>query len=214
MENNLDFKCPVCGDFYFEAEDDHKQCPICGWINDSFETNNPDCKVKVNELCLNDYKKVFVRLTTANPDYTYKEFMAKSMRHACPVCKKYKFVGIGTYDICPLCGWHDDTVQEENPTYTGGVNELCLNDYKKEYELKIYDDPKYAYIYHNQELTKHKCPICGKGKFKGKSSYEECKVCGWVSDPLQEVMVDLNNRRNKKSFNEFKADYLATLKKK
>lgn len=32
----------------------------------------------------------------------------------------------GTYDICPLCGWEDDPVQHDDPTYRGGANHESL----------------------------------------------------------------------------------------
>lgn len=54
----------------------------------------------------------------------------------CPVCGKYKFREEGDYDICPVCDWENDGLQLANPDEDGGANELSLNEYKKEYELK------------------------------------------------------------------------------
>ena len=48
---------------------------------------------------------------------------------------KCKVCGMGdikhSYDICPYCGWEDDDIQNEEPDYMGGANEMSLNQYKK-----------------------------------------------------------------------------------
>ena len=60
--------------------------------------------------------------------------MAKELYY-CPVCGKYLFEdGPGSYEICPICDWEDDLVQEENPDYRGGANHESLNEYKKKWE--------------------------------------------------------------------------------
>ncbi len=40
----------------------------------------------------------------------------------------------GTFDICPVCYWEDDKVQNEDPNYEGGANEVSLNQAKKNYK--------------------------------------------------------------------------------
>lgn len=45
------------------------------------------------------------------------------------------------YEICPICGWQDDHLQNDEPNYAGGANEMCLNDARKHWETehtKIY----------------------------------------------------------------------------
>ena len=54
--------------------------------------------------------------------------------HKCPVCGKYTFPHLGSYDICEECGWEDDRIQTEDPDYWGGANELSLNQFKEKYE--------------------------------------------------------------------------------
>jgi len=46
----------------------------------------------------------------------------------CPCCGFYTLgeKPPGTYDICRLCGWEDDRVQDENPLYRGGANDESL----------------------------------------------------------------------------------------
>ena len=52
-------------------------------------------------------------------------------QHLCPVCGKTTFPERDSFNICPVCGWEDDYLQLKYPDYWGGANEMCLNDYKK-----------------------------------------------------------------------------------
>ena len=51
---------------------------------------------------------------------------------------KCKLCGSGeiefTHDICKVCGWEDDKIQNERSDYDGGANEMSLNQYKKFWE--------------------------------------------------------------------------------
>ena len=50
--------------------------------------------------------------------------------------KKYKCICCGNYtmehedpfyyDICPVCFWENDPIQNDNPTYEGGANKISL----------------------------------------------------------------------------------------
>ena len=37
------------------------------------------------------------------------------------------------FDICSVCGWQRDCVQEDNPNYEGGANKMSLNQAKQAY---------------------------------------------------------------------------------
>lgn len=56
------------------------------------------------------------------------------MRFTCPCCgyKVFKEAS-GSYEICPICFWEDDIVQNENPFYAGGANEPSLYDAQQNY---------------------------------------------------------------------------------
>ncbi len=54
--------------------------------------------------------------------------------HSCPVCGKYKFSQYGSFEICPVCGWEDDSVQENDPDFDIGPNVISLNEYRSKYE--------------------------------------------------------------------------------
>ncbi|MBM7705776.1 hypothetical protein JOD03_000677 [Chryseomicrobium aureum] len=50
-----------------------------------------------------------------------------TLLHTCPCCG-YKTLEEppGNFEICPICYWEDDTLQREDPFYTGGANEESL----------------------------------------------------------------------------------------
>ncbi|WP_345552523.1 CPCC family cysteine-rich protein [Microbulbifer aestuariivivens] len=52
------------------------------------------------------------------------------MKYTCPCCgyKTLDEPATGTFDICDLCGWEDDTVQNQDPDYEGGANGICLRE--------------------------------------------------------------------------------------
>ena len=54
-------------------------------------------------------------------------------KHLCPVCGKYEFEEYCSYDICEVCGWEDDAVQEKYPDLKGGANRMSLNEAKIAY---------------------------------------------------------------------------------
>lgn len=54
--------------------------------------------------------------------------------HKCPICGRCEFPYSGSYDVCPVCGWEDDPVQEKEPDFPAGANEYSLNEYKAKYE--------------------------------------------------------------------------------
>ena len=51
--------------------------------------------------------------------------------HPCACCGRYEITF--DYDICPVCGWESDIVQNNEPDYAGGANDLSLNDYRKKW---------------------------------------------------------------------------------
>lgn len=46
-----------------------------------------------------------------------------------------KICGLGNIeydnDTCKICGWEADTIQEENPNYVGGANNMTYNQHVK-----------------------------------------------------------------------------------
>jgi hypothetical protein len=52
----------------------------------------------------------------------------------CPVCGQYEFARQDDYDVCEVCGWENDGLQEKQPDYEGGANEISLNEARKIWE--------------------------------------------------------------------------------
>jgi hypothetical protein len=58
-------------------------------------------------------------------DYESKRKAVEGV-YPCPCCKHLTFDSVGEYDICPICFWEDDPVQEEKPDLAGGANKVSL----------------------------------------------------------------------------------------
>ena len=58
------------------------------------------------------------------------------LRYSCACCLNYtlKEEPNGSYEICEVCYWEQDNVQERDENYTGGANKLSLKDSKKNYK--------------------------------------------------------------------------------
>ena len=51
-------QCPVCGKYRFEVE--FEECPICSWMNDVTQEENPDAKGLANIThCGGGEKRIF-----------------------------------------------------------------------------------------------------------------------------------------------------------
>ena len=57
------------------------------------------------------------------------------MKFKCPCCgyKTMEHNEAEYHDICPVCFWENDPVQNENENFAGGANEICLSDAKENY---------------------------------------------------------------------------------
>jgi cold shock CspA family protein len=51
-----------------------------------------------------------------------------SKRTLCPVCGASLDGDPRAYEICDTCGWEDDPIQFDDPSFGGGANEMNLND--------------------------------------------------------------------------------------
>ena len=51
--------------------------------------------------------------------------VTKKEKHFCPICGKHEYEDAYSYEICPICGWEDDEIQELYPDETG-ANSVTL----------------------------------------------------------------------------------------
>lgn len=51
------------------------------------------------------------------------------MTFPCPCCHYLTLSEepSGTFEICPVCFWEDDNIQNDAPAYEGGANGISLN---------------------------------------------------------------------------------------
>ena len=49
-------------------------------------------------------------------------------KYTCPVCKSENEGEFPSSNVCNVCGWEQDAVQEDDPDYRGGANRKSLNE--------------------------------------------------------------------------------------
>lgn len=55
-------------------------------------------------------------------------------KRKCKCCGEMTIDEDDMFDICDNCGWESDPIQEENPDYKGGANQMSLNEAKEAYK--------------------------------------------------------------------------------
>ena len=64
--------------------------------------------------------------STRGMDYFHRVVETPSgPAHACAVCGQ-GIMEAGSYEICQFCGWEDDPVQNADPNFCGGANQMSL----------------------------------------------------------------------------------------
>jgi len=46
----------------------------------------------------------------------------------CPVCREYEFEMDDNYEICTVCRWENDGLQNDEPDSNEGANDISLNE--------------------------------------------------------------------------------------
>jgi len=64
-----------------------------------------------------------------------KESLNIHKKYPCPCCGHYTLNdGPGRFDICPVCYWEDDNIQNDDHDYAGGANDISLNEARENYK--------------------------------------------------------------------------------
>ncbi|MBP5490322.1 MAG: hypothetical protein J6Y10_06960 [Lachnospiraceae bacterium] len=153
VNNYREMMCPVCGKFHFPKLDetdilynDYIQCTECGWICDVLQTEDIDLSMGENELSLRAYRDAYQKKVTNNPSYSYIEDTYKKQKHLCPVCQKHRFSDYDSHEVCPECGWENDSLMEEQPEkWAGSSNDMCLIEFRNRYLKRLRDNPDYRW---------------------------------------------------------------------
>lgn len=69
--------------------------------------------------------------------------MIDKKKRQCACCG-YFTLDDGAFEICPVCYWEDDKLQNEDPSYEGGANVLSLNQAKKNFERFAVSDKRFS----------------------------------------------------------------------
>lgn len=60
--------------------------------------------------------------------------MTTNENKKCACCGEFSLPKNSIFEICPVCNWQDDELQNENPAYKGGANQMSLNEAKEQFE--------------------------------------------------------------------------------
>ena len=77
-----------------------------------------------------------LRAADANARKYYEEALMNRF-FRCPCCARTFFEKNGDYNICPDCGWENDSLQNNNTHYKGGANNLSLDEARQKYRARF-----------------------------------------------------------------------------
>lgn len=49
-------------------------------------------------------------------------------KNVCPICGQSQ---LAEFDICDVCEWENDLIQFDNPDFSGGANQMSVNEARK-----------------------------------------------------------------------------------
>lgn len=168
-------KCPCCGESEFEEENDFDICQICHWENDGVQYNDPNCWGGANTLSLNQaravWKKHHIQLRQIEDEMVN-----------CACCGRQTVTKYLVNGTCPVCGWIDDDLQNQNLDMKDGANTVTLN------EAKDFWEQNGAPLGTDLSTLKErkKCDCC-ENVTLSELTFGVCPICGWVDE------VEYNN---------------------
>ena len=131
--------CPCCGNKTLEKDPAEKSCIVCGWYISEYADEyadefGPDDIDYDHDLSLNVARMMFKKYGDNVFDHIEEWGMMDGRGRLCPVCGKYKFPGVISSEVCPFCNWFSDIVQEDDPDFWGGENQISLNQAREAYK--------------------------------------------------------------------------------
>lgn len=54
-------------------------------------------------------------------------------KHYCPICGKFEFDKRLSFEICSVCGWQDDVLDEDDPDAITGANQMSIEEARAAY---------------------------------------------------------------------------------
>lgn len=78
-------------------------------------------------------------------------YNTRSPMEPCACCGYKTIREKGCYEICPICYWEDDSVQEADPWFSGGANKPSL--YKAQMNFKVYGAMEQRFQRHVRKPT-------------------------------------------------------------
>jgi len=60
--------------------------------------------------------------------------MPQNKNKPCACCGKLSLPFGSVFEICPVCGWQDDDIQNDDPQFDGGANDMSLEQAKAAYK--------------------------------------------------------------------------------
>lgn len=127
------------------------------------------------------------------------------MKYTCPCCGKNTLneQPPGTYEICPICNWEDDELQFNDPSFSGGANELCLYEarekYRSEESTKKQDNLTFEKIWQDETLIELK--ISASSEYV--SAYQNCYIQDADLEKIAEKICNYTDNYTKACYLEF-----------
>ena len=75
-------------------------------------------------------------------------------KYKCPCCSSRSLDSKNSldYEICSICFWENDPIQNDDPEYAGGANSVSLNQAKQNFQK--YGVSQKKFLEYKNELTK------------------------------------------------------------
>lgn len=89
----------------------------------------------------------------------------EKIKALCPCCGCFTLEeGGGNYEICPVCFWEDDPVQNKYPDMAGGANEVSLFQARENY--RMYGVAQQRFAAHVRKPTEEEMPYESEKEFQ------------------------------------------------